>query len=151
MPRRAHTQAAPALGAQPLRLPRTLPRQLSEADAETLDKTCRQLGVRLLLLRSYGLLGCVQCDAGAHACLPEAAVPVRGCGARCCCCKGLDPRPATAAGLLLLLLLLADVLPMPPPPPPPPPPHLPSRYVRPSVPEHPVIESKPDSKVDDLR
>jgi amyloid beta precursor protein binding protein 1 len=46
-----------------------------------LDLVCRQHGVRLLLLRSYGLLG----------------------------------------------------------------------YVRPSVPEQRVIESKPDSKVDDLR
>lgn len=31
--------------------------QLGEADAEALDKTCREHGVRLLLLRSYGLLG----------------------------------------------------------------------------------------------
>ena len=47
----------------------------------TIDNICRQHGVRLLLLRSYGLLG----------------------------------------------------------------------YVRPSVPEQCVVESKPDSKVDDLR
>jgi amyloid beta precursor protein binding protein 1 len=58
-----------------------LPLQLGEADAVRLDLVCRQHGVRLLLLRSYGLLG----------------------------------------------------------------------YVRPSVPEQRVIESKPDSKVDDLR
>ncbi|PSC68884.1 NEDD8-activating enzyme E1 regulatory subunit [Micractinium conductrix] len=55
--------------------------QLGEADAVTIDNICRQHGVRLLLLRSYGLLG----------------------------------------------------------------------YVRPSVPEQCVVESKPDSKVDDLR
>jgi hypothetical protein len=55
--------------------------QLCEADAVTLDKVCRQHGVKLLLLRSYGLCG----------------------------------------------------------------------YVRPSVTEQCVIESKPDSTVDDLR
>lgn len=57
------------------------PPQLCEADAVTIDAICRQHGVRLLLLRSYGLLG----------------------------------------------------------------------YVRPSVPEQRIVESKPDSKVDDLR
>ena len=63
--------------------PRPLPAalQLGEADAVELDAICRQAGVRLLLLRSYGLVG----------------------------------------------------------------------YVRASVPEHRVVESKPDSKVDDLR
>jgi hypothetical protein len=55
--------------------------QLREADALAIDAICRQHGVPLLLLRSYGLCG----------------------------------------------------------------------YVRPSVPELRVIESKPDSKVDDLR
>ncbi|KAL4419001.1 hypothetical protein ABPG77_000866 [Micractinium sp. CCAP 211/92] len=55
--------------------------QLAEADAVTIDAICRQHGVRLLLLRSYGLMG----------------------------------------------------------------------YVRPSVPEQRIVESKPDSKVDDLR
>lgn len=55
--------------------------QLCETDAVTIDKICRQHGVRLLLLRSYGLLG----------------------------------------------------------------------YLRPSVPKQCIIESKPDSKVDDLR
>lgn len=57
------------------------PLQLSEADAVTIDAICRQHSVRLLLLRSYGLMG----------------------------------------------------------------------YVRPSVPEQRIVESKPDSKVDDLR
>jgi amyloid beta precursor protein binding protein 1 len=55
--------------------------QLGETDAVTIDGICRQHGVKLVLLRSYGLLG----------------------------------------------------------------------YVRPSVPEMCVTESKPDNKVDDLR
>lgn len=56
-------------------------RQLGEADAVTIDQICREHGVRLLLLRSYGLVG----------------------------------------------------------------------YLRPSVREQCIVESKPDSKVDDLR
>ena len=66
----------------PRPLPPPWPRlQLVERDAVALDALCRRHGVRLLLLRSYGLAG----------------------------------------------------------------------YLRPCVPEQAVVESKPDSKVDDLR
>lgn len=145
---RAHTHA-------PLPPPRT---QMREAELLKLDEICRPAGVTLVAVRSYGLMGLLRvrgksAGRGRAAKLRSPATRMLPCRARATQ-QGHAGHRAAAPTLAARSHAPASMHTCPPSRPPPWHAHplaCVHAHTQPSVPEHCVVESKPDSMVEDLR